>query len=170
MLRILGNPKRCCDGLRRRDFLQVATLGLGGIAAGQVLRQPGAQATTPGACSQTTRGAKAKSVLVLFLYGAPSQMVTFDPKPDAPAETHGEFKAIPTRIPGVRISEHLPHIAGLLDRVTLIRSLIHPYPIHAALLGEAFDPVIPPERRPLPDARPGLPRPARRPGTAGSAR
>ncbi len=130
MLRILGNPKRCCDGLRRRDFLHVATLGLGGVATPRLLPQGKAQAM-PGASNQAPRCAKAKSVLVLFLYGAPSQMDTFDPKPDAPAETRGEFKAISTRIPGVCIAEHLPRIARLLDRVTLIRSLTHPYPTHA---------------------------------------
>jgi hypothetical protein len=137
MLQILGNPKRCCDGLCRRDFLQVATFGLGSVAASPLLPQPAAR-------GRETRSAKAKSVLVLFLYGAPSQMDTFDPKPDASVETRGEFKTIPTRIPSVRIAEHLPRIAGLLDRVTLVRSLTHPYPTHAVAYALSVVPISEP--------------------------
>src|SRR5262249_24881547 len=66
---------------------------------------------------------------------------TLDPKPDAPVETRGEFKTIPTRLPGVRVCEHLPRIARLLDRVALVRSMTHPYSNHAvayALSGIPF--------------------------------
>src|SRR5207253_9314685 len=115
----------------------VATLGLGGVAATNLLPQRTAQAMV-GANSQEPRRAKAKSVLVLFLYGAPSQMDTFDPKPDAPAETRGEFKAIPTRIPGVCIAEHLPRIARLLDRVTLAGH-VHRFPSRSTK-GDASSP------------------------------
>jgi hypothetical protein len=129
MLRILGNPRRCCDGISRRDFLQVGSLGLSGLATGAT-RPPAAQAARGAGSRQPSLG-KAKSVLVLYLYGAPSQMDTFDPKPDAPVETRGEFQTIPTRLAGVRVCEHLPRIARLLDRVTLVRSMTHPYPTHA---------------------------------------
>ncbi len=74
---------------------------------------------------------KAKSVVVLYLYGAPSQMDTLDPKPDAPAERRGEFGTIPTRLPGVRACEHLPRIAGALDRMCLVRSMTHASNNHA---------------------------------------
>src|SRR4029077_15853977 len=74
---------------------------------------------------------KAKSVVVLYLYGAPSQMDTLDPKPDAPPERRGEFGAIGSRLPGVRVCEHLARIAGVLDRVCLVRSMSHTSNNHA---------------------------------------
>jgi hypothetical protein len=69
--------------------------------------------------------------VVLYLYGAPSQLDTLDPKPDAPAERRGQFGTIPTRLPGVRVCEHLPRIAGALDRMCLIRSMTHASSNHA---------------------------------------
>src|SRR2546426_1018714 len=82
------------------------------------------------ACVQRSSLGKAKSIIVLYLYGAPSQMDPFAPKPDAPPETRGEFKTIAPRLPGTRLCEHLPRIASRLDRVALIRSMTHPYPTH----------------------------------------
>jgi uncharacterized protein (DUF1501 family) len=74
---------------------------------------------------------KAKSIVVLYLYGAPSQMDTLDPKPDAPAERRGEFGTIASRLTGVRVCEHLPRIAGALDRMCLVRSMTHSSNNHA---------------------------------------
>jgi hypothetical protein len=74
---------------------------------------------------------RAKSLVVLFLYGAPSQMDTLDPKPDAPEEVRGEFKAISTSIPGIAASELLPNIARNLHRVCLLRSMTHASNNHA---------------------------------------
>lgn len=74
---------------------------------------------------------RAKSVVVVYLYGAPSQLDTLDPKPDAPAERRGEFATIPTRLPGVRACEHLPRIAASLDRYCLVRSMTHSSSNHA---------------------------------------
>jgi hypothetical protein len=128
MLRILGTRKRCCDRINRRDFLRVGGLGLGGGALSGLVPSQTVQAA-PG--RRAPRFGKARSILVLYLYGAPSQMDTFDPKPDAPVETRGEFQTIPTRLPGLRICEHLPRMARLMDRVALIRSMTHPYPTHA---------------------------------------
>jgi hypothetical protein len=130
MLHILGNAKRCCDGIRRRTFLQAGGLGLLGLTTADCLQPPEIRAASRPADGPAGFG-KAKAVIVLYLYGAPSQMDTLDPKPDAPVEARGEFRTIPTRIPGVRVCEHLPRIAGLLDRVTLVRSMTHPYPTHA---------------------------------------
>ena len=73
---------------------------------------------------------KAKACILLYLYGSPSQLETFDPKPDAPAEVRGELGAIRSRLPGADVGELLPHTAGVMDRVTVVRSLTHPYPIH----------------------------------------
>ncbi len=134
MLSVLGNPQQFCNGMNRRHFLQVGGIGALGLSLADLLQ---AQET-----SSSSFG-KAKSIVVLHLYGSPSQMDTFDPKPDAPAEARGEFKTIPTRMPGVRVCEHLPRIAGLLDRTALIRSMTHPYPTHGVAYTLSGIPVNP---------------------------
>ncbi|VTS01271.1 DUF1501 domain-containing protein [Tuwongella immobilis] len=74
---------------------------------------------------------RAERLLWVQLTGGPSQLETFDPKPDAPSEIRGPFGSIPTTIPGVRINEFLPQIAQRLHRCTLIRSVHHELtPIH----------------------------------------
>src|SRR4029079_19305462 len=73
---------------------------------------------------------RAKACILLYLYGAPSQIETFDPKPAAPVEVRGELGTIPTAVPGLDVCERLPRLARVMDRVTVIRSLTHPYPIH----------------------------------------
>jgi hypothetical protein len=73
---------------------------------------------------------KAKACILLFPYGSPPQHETFDPKPQAPAEIQGEMKAISTAVPGLAICERLPRIARIMDRVTVVRSMTHPYPEH----------------------------------------
>lgn len=115
MLRILSNPKRACDGITRREWIVASGLGLsaGGLAGA---------APAP--------AAKAKNVILLYLFGGPSQLDTFDPKPDAPAEIRGDMKAIRTTVPGLSVCEHLPNVARVMDRVTLIRSLNHPWNFH----------------------------------------
>src|SRR5262249_14526374 len=126
MLRILGSPTTLCDGLARRDFLHVGGLGAFGLGLGDFFRLRAAQSVAPAARSF----GRAKACILLFPYGSPPQHETFDPKPDAPAEIQGELKAIATAVPGVRIGEGLPRIAQVLDRVTVVRSLCHPYPQH----------------------------------------
>jgi hypothetical protein len=130
MLRILGSPKRLCDGLTRRDMLWAGGLGLFGLGLRDYLRL----LDTPAAASEQHRAAKsfgkAKSCILLFLYGSPSQLETFDMKPDAPLEIRGEFKPIRSSLPGLDVCELLPNAARVLDRVTVVRSVSHPYPIH----------------------------------------
>jgi uncharacterized protein (DUF1501 family) len=66
-----------------------------------------------------------------MLVGGPSQLETWDPKPEAPEEVRGPFGSIATRVPGVRISEHLPRLAARMDRLALVRSVHHDEaPIH----------------------------------------
>src|SRR5581483_2404108 len=77
-----------------------------------------------------SRSARARSVILIDLFGGPSHIDTFDPKPDAPVELRGEFKTIATALPGVRICEHLPRTARRLASFTLIRSLSHGYNSH----------------------------------------
>jgi uncharacterized protein (DUF1501 family) len=131
MLRILGNRRRLCDGLTRRDVLQAGSLGLLGLASGALAGSAGHLA----AASETAQGrsfGKAKRCILLYLYGAASQLETFDPKPAAPVEVRGELGAISTRVPGVQIGELLPLTANVIDRTTIVRSMTHPYPLHAS--------------------------------------
>jgi len=129
MIRILGSNKLFCDGLTRRDLLHVGALAPLGLSLSKW-----AQATPSGVSPSAKGFGKAKRCVLLYLWGSPSQLDTFDPKPDAPLEVRGEFRSIPTALPGVRIGEVLPRIARLLNRVTILRSLTHPHPIH----GTAF--------------------------------
>jgi hypothetical protein len=129
MLRILGSPKRFCDGLTRRDMLWAGGLGLLGLGLPTFLRLAAAQAAESPARALPHFG-KAKACILLYLYGAPSQLETFDPKPDAPVDVRGELGSIPSSVPGLRVCELLPSLARVMDRVTVVRSLTHPYPIH----------------------------------------
>lgn len=88
---------------------------------------------------------RAKSCLLLFLGGGPPQHETFDPKPDAPAEIQGELKSIATNVTGVRIGEGLPQIANVMDRVTIVRSVTHPYPEHGVAYAVSGIPVYTPD-------------------------
>ncbi|WP_397571085.1 DUF1501 domain-containing protein [Schlesneria sp. T3-172] len=130
MLRVLGSARRCSKGLSRRALLQTGALGLCGVA--------GAKWPRNGLANEDSNTAnlpgfgRAKRCLVLYVYGAWSQLDTFDPKPDAPAEIRGEFDAIESCISGVRVCEHLPLSARVLDRCTLVRSMSHPWNIHSA--------------------------------------
>jgi hypothetical protein len=127
MIRILGSKKVLCDGLSRRDFLHVgalAPLGLSLAGWAEAASSEPPSAAPPGF-------GKAKRCLLLYLWGSPSQLDTFDPKPDAPVEIRGSFGSIPTALSGVRFCEVLPRTARLADRVTILRSLTHPYPVHS---------------------------------------
>jgi hypothetical protein len=117
--------------LDRRNFVRVGAAGVVGAAlpfASQAVR-----GNEPGS-------GRAKSVLIVLLSGGPSQLDMLDPKPDAPAEVRGEFSTIGTKIPGVRVCEHLPKLAQQTDRWSIIRSLAHPehnhlLATHVALTG-----------------------------------
>jgi hypothetical protein len=126
MLRVFGSKKRFCDGVTRRDMLVAGGLGLCGLSLADFLRLAEVRAAQPVGRSF----GRAKACILLFLYGSPSQLETFDMKPDAPAEVRGEFKPIRSRLPGLDVCELLPHAAHVMDKVTVLRSLTHPYPIH----------------------------------------
>src|SRR5262245_12861539 len=127
MLRILGSPKTFCDGLTRRDMLWAGGLGLLGLGLSDWLRLSELQASEG---PRNKHFGKAKSCILLYLYGAPSQLETFDMKPDAPLEIRGELKPIPSTLPGCDVCELLPSMARVMDKVTVLRSLTHPFPIH----------------------------------------
>ncbi len=127
MLRIVGNRKMLCDGLTRRDLLHVGGLGMFGLGLADWFRLREAQGAESAA--PATFG-KAKACILVYLFGAPPQHETFDPKPDAPAEIQGGMKSTATCLPGVQIGEGLPQTARVMDRLTVVRSMTHPYPLH----------------------------------------
>jgi len=130
MIRFLGNPKRLCNGLTRRDLLHIGGLGAFGFGMADELNLRAARA----ASSRSAHGfGRARSCILIYKYGSPPQHETFDPKPAAPIEVQGELKAIRTSVPGVHISDHLPRIARIMDRLTVVRSLTHPYPLHGTV-------------------------------------
>jgi hypothetical protein len=131
MLRILGSARQLCDGLTRRDLLRAGGLGLFSLHLTDLLRLQSAQAETRTRPLHAGFG-KARSCILLYLYGAPSQLEVFDLKPDAPVDVRGEFRPADTSVPGVRICEHLPRTARVMHLATLVRSLSHPYNIHSA--------------------------------------
>src|SRR5262245_35980520 len=94
-----------CTGLSRRQFLRV-----GGLAA-LGLSLPGFLRLRQLAAAEGKAPKKNVHCILLWMQGGPSHLDTFDPKPDAPAEIRGEFGTIPTTLPGVRVSEHLPLLA-----------------------------------------------------------
>lgn len=108
-----------CGGLSRRSFLTLgatlpAAMGLSQFASAE----------------ESANAGRAKSVLFVWLWGAPSHLDTFDPKPNAPSEYRGPFSSIATRTPGVRFSELLPQMAQRSDLFTLVRKHITTQPGH----------------------------------------
>ncbi len=101
--------------LTRRQLLQVGGLSLG------TLGLPGWLS----AASSPSRKARARAVIFLHQWGGPSQHDTLDMKPAAPAEVRGKFKPIATRVPGLHICERLPRLAGVMHKVSLVRTLRH---------------------------------------------
>ena len=128
MLRILGSAKQLCGGLTRRDMLRVGGLGLAGLTLPQVSALQ--EASAANGKQHGPAFGKAKAVILIHLYGSPSQLEWVDCKPDAPAEIRGELGVIPSTLPGCPVCELFPQMAKVMDRTTVLRSLTHPYPIH----------------------------------------
>jgi uncharacterized protein (DUF1501 family) len=123
MFRVLGRALRSCDGLSRREVLRIGGLGALGLSAGG-LAQAGATDRAGG------RAPRARACILIYLFGGPSQLETFDLKPDAPAHFRGEFTPIGTNVPGIQVCEHLPRLAARADKYCLIRSMHHEHPRH----------------------------------------
>jgi Protein of unknown function (DUF1501) len=119
MLELTAPSPRRCDGVSRRSFLKVGSLGFTGLTLADALRVKANASASNGA------SVPERSVILIWLDGGPPQHETYDPKPNAPAEYRGPLKPISTAVPGVQVSELLPNHARLLDKVSLIRSLHH---------------------------------------------
>src|SRR3954471_5546378 len=130
MLLLGRGRQRVCQGVTRREFLQIGGSTVLGLSLADRLRAGSAPLGS------------AKSVLLLWLWGGPSHLETWDPKPDAPIEFRGPFAAIPTKTVGLRFGELYPQLAARTDRFAVIRSLVTPSNDHgvagtAGLTGSA---------------------------------
>lgn len=119
---VLPHPNRSPFLPRRRVLLQAGTLGIAGLGWSGLSTVRQAEAALD--------SGRAKSCILLFMWGGPSQIDTFDPKPNAPAEVRGPFQPIPTNVPGIEFSEHVQQLARHADKLCVIRSLTHDDPAH----------------------------------------
>ena len=137
MLRIPGTRRTLCDGATRRDFLTVGAISSFGLHLAHLLNSAAAADLGEGF-------GKAKSCILLFPYGSPSSHETFDPKPELP-DIQGELKDIGSNVPGLRICEGLPRVSEVMDKVTVVRSMTHPYPVHGLAYAVSGSPTYTPD-------------------------
>ena len=123
MLTLNGLPKRSCAGCSRRELLQIGGAGLLGLTLPRLLAAEEQR--------DPFSGGRAKSVIFLFLFGGPSQLETFDMKPEAPQEIRGPFRPTPCRTPDLLISEHLGRLARISDKFGVIRTMTHSFNDHS---------------------------------------
>src|SRR2546423_570664 len=116
MLDLITGRTLDCTGLSRRQFLRIGGLSAFGLTLPGFLRLRQSLAGAPSAPAKSTVNG-----ILLGMQGGPSHHDASDPKPDAPAEIRGEFGTIPTTLPGIRFTEHLPHLARQTDKFSIIR-------------------------------------------------
>ena len=140
MLTMLGSPRRCCDGITRRETLHAGALtALGGFGLTQYNALQAAHALGDG---------PAKNVILIFLLGGAATQDMFDLKPNAPAEVRGEFHPIPTTVTGIEVCEHLPRVAEHAHRLAIVRSVTHQAGCHNCLpIYTGYD-QLPPDQHP----------------------
>ena len=124
MLTFSGRSATFCDGITRRNAIQVGSLGMAGFAGLSLDRVLHARNTQPVAARKNT------SVIFIELAGGPTQFETYDPKPQAPKEYRGAFGTVQTSLPGVIFSEWMPRQAQLADKLAIVRSIHHPSNSH----------------------------------------
>jgi hypothetical protein len=129
VLQIVSKGTRLCDGLTRRQLMQVGSLTLGGLSLPQLLQARDLAQPLP--VSDKSFG-RAKNVIFLYLAGGPPQHETFDPKPDAPNGIRGPFNPISTNVPGIQFCELLPRTAALADKFAVCRSMATDDNIHSS--------------------------------------
>jgi hypothetical protein len=112
-------PQR--SGATRRQAIKAGALALTGLGLPALYRGRAAAAAT----ARAAGFGRARACILIFQWGGPSQLDTWDPKPEAPAEIRGEFVTIGTSVPGVRISEHFPRLAAQTHRLAIVRSMSH---------------------------------------------
>jgi hypothetical protein len=144
MLSVTGESTRLRDGVSRREFMRIGGLGAAGLSLPELLQARAASPSVAAPSAERSFG-KAKACILLVMYGGPSQLETFDMKPEAPANVHGEFRPHATNVPGLQVCEHLPLLAGLADKYAVIRSVTqrgveaHSLGFYAMLTGQTYN-------------------------------
>lgn len=115
MLKLRGSSRRLCDGVSRRRFIEIGSLSTFGLSLPGLLK----------AESESPRRNSKRSVILIWQHGGPSQLDTFDMKPNVPEEVRGPYKSIGTTLPGLRICELMPYHAKIMDKCSIIRSFTH---------------------------------------------
>src|SRR3954451_3847246 len=129
MITLLGSPRRCCDGLTRRETLKAGALSL----LGGSFNLPNLLHAEEVLSGGQRRPGKARSVIVLYLLGGAPTQDMWDLKPAAPSGVRSEFKPIPTTAAGVQVCEHLPQTASWMHRAAVVRSVNHKAGCHNPL-------------------------------------
>ncbi len=148
MITMLGSPRRCCDGVTRRETLKAGALtALGGFGLPQFL-----------AAEETghVRPAKAKSVILLYLLGGAATQDMVDLKPDGPQETRGAFRPIPSNVPGLDVCEYLPRMSQWMHKAAVIRSVNHKAGCHNCLPSYCGWEMTPKDQSPHPTDPPSM--------------
>ncbi len=127
MLTIFGSKQRFCDTSDRRSFLKIGALGMGGLTLPQIL-----QSESQASIGKTGDPSSRKAVIQIFLAGGISHQDFVDMKPEAADNIRGEFRPIPTNVPGIEICEHMPRLAQMMDDFAIIRSIADSDGAHAA--------------------------------------
>jgi len=152
MLSIPGNRARDCDGITRRELMRIGGAAMLGLSLPEFLALKAEAARRPNEKKGGVAGfGRANHVLLIYLQGGPSHIDIWDPKPEAPSNVRGEFKAIPSKVSGIQLSETMPKLAQQIDKATLIRSVSytpnglfnHTAAMYQMLTGEQADRVSP---------------------------
>lgn len=128
-------PLKLCEGISRREWLRAGGLGFGGLVLPELLSgRASAAAEAAGGLRRPRSFGRAKSCIVAFLFGAPGHQDLWDMKPEGSAEVRGEFRPIPTSVPGIDVCEHLPLLARQAEHLALVRSVTHPDNTHTVAM------------------------------------
>jgi hypothetical protein len=130
MLALAKTRVRLCEGTTRREWLRAGALPLTGLTLPGLLRGRALAAAGSGPASRP----RARSCIVLFLFGGPAHQDIWDLKPNAPSDYRGEFQPIATTVPGMLIGEHVPRLAEQARRLALVRSVTHPDNTHTVAM------------------------------------
>ncbi len=147
MLRIVYEQSNRQGAICRREWLRLSGLGGLGCALAPATVWAGAKPSTPGF-------GRAKAAILVFANGGQSQLDTWDPKPEAPAEVRGEFQSIESSAPGVRVCEYMPKVARQADKFTIVRSMSHDDLDHGSAAYLAFTGQFHPRKSSNPPPRP----------------
>jgi hypothetical protein len=148
MLSLLGRGVRLCDGISRREALRVGGLGALGLGLAEYLGARAARGSETAPVARASTFGRAKHCILLYMWGGPPHLDTFDMKPDAPLEIRGEFEPISTSVAGISICDHLPLLSRHADKYTIVRSVTHSNGDHISqchdmLTGNAYPRVTP---------------------------